>query len=149
DPAAPELKRGSALFTGGDDGRVDVFGRARVAGFRAIPDTAAEGSDVEHASVQGIGHDAVSPLEVVAGHARPRAAAIQAAPDGRFKAAGEQVRRVGGVRGDVVDVGVAIQCPAPRSAGVAREVDAPAGVAIDALAAPCREVDATPAGAST
>src|ERR1019366_6512051 len=50
--------RGSALFTGGDDGRVDVFARARVAGFRAIPDAAAEGSDVEHASVQGIGHDA-------------------------------------------------------------------------------------------
>src|SRR5713226_4184208 len=64
----------------------DVFHRVGVASGRAVPDTSAEGGDVDFRRVVRVGNYAVTPFEIEAANARPGDAPIGGAIGAGLKA---------------------------------------------------------------
>ena len=79
------------------------------AGRWTAPYASAKGADVDHLRVHGVGHDALTPLEVEAWYARPVFATGIRAPCRGLKARGIEQVCIPRVDGDVVDVLIVIQ----------------------------------------
>jgi len=85
-----------------------------------MPDTSAKGGDVNLARVFGIGCNAVTPFEVVAGDACPMFASVMGDPGRRLETG--CVKHIGILRidSDVVDVTIAVENPTPRAPSINR-----------------------------
>src|ERR1019366_3984050 len=125
-----------------DFGGDDVLGRLRVAIRGTVPDTAAEGGDIDHLRVVWVRYHAVTPLEVVAPYPLPGDAAVERAPCGILETAG--VERLGVVRvnGNVIDVLIAVQHVLPRTTAIRGEPDAAVDGAVRRHAAPRSKIQA-------
>src|ERR1019366_7053823 len=106
----------------------------------AVPYAAPVSGDVDPGPIQRVHRHPVSPFEIEFRDAPPGEPAIDAPPGGGFEAGGAQYPGVVGVDGDVVDVLVAIQHPAPGGAAIDGEVNAAINRALLGAAAPGGEV---------
>src|SRR5437660_3416392 len=88
------------------------FGRCDISARYAIewnmPDTSAEGSDVDLGWIFGVGLNAVAPFEVVARDASPVFAPVVRDPGRRFEAGCVKSVWIPRVDGDVVDVTIPV-----------------------------------------
>src|SRR5215475_5145676 len=84
----------------------------------SVPNTSAEGGDVNRIRIRGIRNDPMSPLEIESGNARPVFPAIQGPPGGGLESRGIEPVRISGIDGDVIDVPVTIENLPPAFAAI-------------------------------
>src|SRR5215510_6546311 len=84
----------------------------------SVPNTSAEGGDVNRIRIRGIRNDPMSPLEIEPGNARPVFPAIEGPPGGGLESRGIEPVRIAGIDGHVIDVPVAVENLAPALATV-------------------------------
>src|SRR5258705_5248420 len=106
----------------------------------AVPDTSAEGCDVDLIAILRVRNHPLSPLEIESRNACPMQTAVGRAPGGRLEACRVKNLGINWINGNVINVAIFLQYLLPGLASVFREKDASAIPVYAAGARPSRQV---------